>query len=750
MLLRTVRNATGQAGTVDVMRPTTTRGVRAAARTARFRIGAASAAAALFAPLLASPAFAETALDSGETLDAGEGVTVVSEVTVTAANDADTSADPRIGKLADAPQTVTVIPQAVIEQRNATTLRDVLRNVPGISMQAGEGGVPNGDNLTLRGFNARTDIFVDGVRDLGGYFRDSFDLDSVEVVKGPASAQSGRGSTGGIINQVSKRPGLAPDFAANLGGGTDDYGRVTLDLNQPLEGWIPGAALRLNLMYHRQDTPGRDGPDQERWGIAPTLALGLGTPTRLLLSWYKLNQDNTPDYGIPWIPNTASPTLAPLFDHIAPVPFDTWYGVARRDYEKTATDIGTVRLEHDLNEDWTLTQTLRFVTVDRDSVVTAPRFNAGATTIRSELQSRDQVDENFTSQTNLIANLGDGPIRHGLLLGLELVRESEINYLRAQAVAPPATPWDHPDPNRDPGSPVVRTGAFNEAISSTVALYAFDTIKLGERFELTGGLRWDDYETSYNQINAAHVQTGAFDNAGSRFSYRLGAVWHPARDASVYVAWGTSFNPSAEGLTLTALNQDLPPEESRTWEAGAKWDALNGKLLVSGAIFRTDKTNARTTDTLTSIITLSGEQRVQGAELAVTGKLTPAWMIFGGYTFLDSEITDSANPLEVGRELPNTPRHSLSLWTSYRFLERGTLGAGAQYVASRFANTINTRQPDAYWTFDAMASWDVTDKLTLQLNAYNLADERYLDSLGGGHAVPGQARSAVLSLGFRF
>jgi catecholate siderophore receptor len=729
------------------MTSSTTRGIRASAKTAIARIGLASAAAALFAPA----AFAEAALDSGEAMEtAPDGITVVSGVTVTAASEDETSADPRIGKLVGAPQTVTVVPREIIEQRNATTLRDVLRNVPGISMQAGEGGVPNGDNLTLRGFNARTDIFVDGVRDLGGYFRDSFNLNSVEVVKGPASAQSGRGSTGGIINQVSKQPQLERYVASNLGGGTDSYGRVTLDLNQPLEGWIEGAALRVNMMFHTQDTPGRDGPDQQRWGIAPTLALGIGTPTRLVLSWYKLDQDNTPDYGLPWIPNTASPTLAPLFDQIAPVDFDTWYGVRRRDYEKTSTDIGTVRLEHDLNDDWTFTQTFRFVTVDRDSVVTAPRFNTGATTIRSELQSRDQVDENFTSQTNLIANLGEGFVRHGLLLGVEVVRENEINYLRAQAVAPPATPWDDPDPNRDPGSPVVRTGAFNEALSSTLALYAFDTVKFGEHFELTGGLRWDDYTTRYDQISAAHAQIGDFEDSGSKLSGRIGAVWHPARDASLYVSYGTSFNPSSEGLTLTAANQNLPPEESETWEAGAKWDMLDGHLLVSTAIFRTDKTNARTTDPLTSIITLTGEQRVQGFELGVTGNITREWTIFAGYTFLDSEITDSVNPAEVGRELPNTPRNSFSLWTSYRFLDRFELGAGTQFVDSRFANTINTRRADAYWTFDAMASWDVTETISAQLNVYNIADEDYLDSLGGGHAVPGQGRSAVLSVGFRF
>lgn len=729
------------------MRSPQTRGVRASVKSTAVRIGLAGAAAALFAPAAALAHEGGAAMDAGAEAD---GVTVMSGVTVDTERAQEASSDPRVGEVLDAPQTVTIVPREVIEQRNATTLRDVLRNVPGISIQAGEGGVPNGDNLTLRGFSARTDIFVDGVRDLGGYFRDSFNLESVEVIKGPASAQSGRGSTGGLINQVNKLPQLERFLDVNAGLGTDAYGRVTVDLNQPLETWVEGAALRLNLMYHTADAPGRDFVTAERWGVAPTLALGIGTPTRVVFSWYKLVQDNTPDYGIPWVPATASATLAPWFDRPAPVPLDTWYGLARRDYEKTDTDIGTVRLEHDLSDQFTLTQTFRFVSVDRDSIVTAPRFVAGTTDITSQLQSRDQVDENFTSQTNLIANLGEGYVRHGLLFGLEFVEESSINYLRAHTGAAPATtPFDDPDPFRAIPSPVRRTGAFNAADSSTVALYVFDTIKFGEAFEITGGVRWDSFDMTYDQVSAALART-RFESSDDQFSYRLGAVWHPVPDASVYVSYGTSFNPSAEGLTLSATTTALPPEESETWEIGAKWDILDKRLLVSTALFRTDKTNARTTDPITSTVTLTGEQRVQGFEIGLTGDITPDWMIFAGYTFLDSEILDSANPAEIGNQMPNTPENSFSLWTAYKVGDRFELGLGAQFVDARFNNNSNARSADAYWLWDATAAWNVTDKAQVRLNLYNLADEEYFDSIGGGHLIPGAARSAVVSVGYRF
>jgi catecholate siderophore receptor len=211
--------------------------------------------------------------------------------------------------LRDIPQTINVITAAVMEQQGATTLREVLRNVPGITFQAGEGGVPAGDQLTIRGFSARTDIFVDGVRDFGGYTRDSFNLEQVEVAKGPASGITGRGSTGGSINQVSKTPGLTSSYGGSVGAGNAEYVRSTLDLNQPIAA-LPGAAVRLNAMWTDASVPGRDLVESQRWGVAPSIAMGLGTPTRASLSYFHLAQDNLPEYGIPWVPVNTNPEPA--------------------------------------------------------------------------------------------------------------------------------------------------------------------------------------------------------------------------------------------------------------------------------------------------------------------------------------------------------------------------------------------------------------------------------------------------------
>jgi catecholate siderophore receptor len=236
-----------------------------------------------------------------------------------------------------------VVPASVIEAQGATTLRDVLRNVTGISIQAGEGGVPAGDNLSIRGFSARTDFFIDGVRDVGGYTRDPFNVEQVEVVKGPSSSIAGRGSTGGVINLATKTPNLGASRAASIGIGSSNHKRGTVDINQPLVG-LDGAAFRLNAMWTDADTPGRDAVTNERWGVAPSVAFGIGTPVRVIADYAHLKQENVPDYGIPWVPATNVPLRA-YADAAPPVDFSNFYGLTSRDYEDTETDVVTGRVE---------------------------------------------------------------------------------------------------------------------------------------------------------------------------------------------------------------------------------------------------------------------------------------------------------------------------------------------------------------------------------------------------------------------
>ena len=654
--------------------------------------------------------------------------------------------------LRDTPQTLTVIPQRVMQEQGATTLREVLRNVTGISIQAGEGGggLP-GDNLAIRGFAARNDIYVDGVRDFGAYSRDTFNVEQVEVAKGPSSLYGGRGSTGGSLNLSTKTPHLSTIRDATFGTGTDDFGRATLDFNQPLA--LEGSALRLNAMWNQGDTPGRDAVENERWGIAPSLAFGLGTPTRLTLSYSHLEQDNVPDYGIPWVPNTNVP-LAGHADQPAPVDFDNFYGLTDRDYEETVTGIATAAVEHDLSDSLSLRSLVRYGQSDRDSIITAPRFaTTDSTVLNRQLQSRDMADGILAWQTDLRATLHTGAVEHELVTGVELARETSENFSRTGPAAP-TTDLFNPNPGDPYTGPITRTGARTEGTADTAALYAADTIKLNERWQINAGVRWDRFDMGYESVAVDGAVT-ELEREDDPLSWRAGVVYKPLPNGSVYAAYATSFNVAAEGntgLSLTAATIALAPEESRGFEVGTKWDLLGSRLSVNSAVFRTEKTNARTPginpgDPAT---VLDGVQRVDGFELGLTGSITPAWYAFFGYTYMDSEILESNNAAEVGHEFGNTPDHSLSLWTTYRFRAGFELGGGTRYVGDRFNGNTGARVAPGYWLYDAMASYDLTERLTLRLNATNLADEDYIDRVGGGHFIPGAGRSVALTTAVKF
>ncbi len=694
--------------------------------------------------------------------------------------------------LRDVPQSVTVVPRALIEEQNAVSLRDVLRNVPGISMQAGEGGSgPNGDFLSLRGFSARNDIYVDNIRDFGGYSRDPFDYEQVEVVKGPASSFTGRGSTGGYINLVSKAPALDSSFyQSTLGFGTDEFKRVTIDVNQELTPFWEGrrvetdpdgkekvvitepflkTALRLNAMWTEGEVNGRDEVENSRWGIAPSLAFGFGHDAKLTLSYFHMSQDNVPDNGIPWVPATQAVLPPSVWNKPAPVDFDNFYGILDRDHELIDTDIGTLRYEEKFGDSFSLRNTARYGQTHRDSITTSPRFIPGVTdprvAINREFQARDQTDNIFAEQFDFRASFETWGARHELITGFDYAHETSENKLRAADPAPPADLY-HPDPNQPYLGRIFYTGAVNESTSDDLGIFLGDTIKFWqEKLQLSGGVRWDYYDAELNQ-RAVTGLTSIFGRIDHEFSYRLALAYKPVPIGTIYIGYGTSFNPSAEGAVsqtlLTQATASLEPEKNRTIEIGTKWDLLDGRLLLTGAIFRTDKTNARTPGLTPADppMVLDGEQRVQGFEIGVAGNLTEHWKIFGGYTFLDSEIletnTKTIDPFtgalisQRGNELPQTPEHSFSLWTTYALPWQVEIGGGANYVGSRFSATDDLREAPGYWLFDALISKQFGKRVKAQINVYNLADERYIDRVSGGHFVPGSGRTATVSLALTF
>ncbi len=644
--------------------------------------------------------------------------------------------------LLDTPQTITVISKEVIEQQGATTLRDVLKNVPGLTIAAGEGGNPAGDNLTLRGFSARSDIFVDGVRDLSPQSRDPFNLEQVEVVKGPGSVYTGRGSTGGSINLLNKTPGLKRSFAGTLDFGSDSTRRATADINSPVGDSV---AFRLNLLAHHSGVAGRDVVEFERWGVAPSLTLGLSKPTRATISYYKLKQNNLSDYGIPWVPVTNN-ALLEFQDRPAPVPRNTFYGLRNRDFEKLDSDLFTLKFERDFNDKLSLRNQLRFSNSSRDSIATPPRFaNNNSTDINREMRSWITEDKVWDNQTDFVARFSTGNVDHVLVTGVDFMRENNVRRTRTAGNMP--TTMLNPNPDDVFTGPITISPIVGDVTANSQALYLFDTAKLGAKWELNGGLRWDRFDADGITITGVPVS-----RVDRMLSVRGGVVFKPLPQGAVYASYGTSLNPSLEGLSYNTANTVIDPEKTYTVEAGSKWNFFSGRMLVSGAVFRVEKLNARTPGILPGDPpqVLEGKQRVDGLELSVEGNFTKDWHLLAGYTFLDSQTLASNVPAEIGKELVNTPRSSFNVWSTYRLPSGFHFGGGARFVDRRFGNTINTRFVDAYWTIDAMASYPISKHIDLKLNLFNLSDTFYFDRIGGGHIVPGPGRAAMLSTSFRF
>ena len=650
--------------------------------------------------------------------------------------------------LRETPQTVNIVNQQLMAEQGANTLRDALRNVAGISLAAGEGGA-QGDNLTIRGFTARNDIFLDGMRDFGSYYRDPFNYQSIDVLQGPTSTTFGRGSTGGVVNQESKTPEARPFIAGTVQFGSDLTRRATADVNEPLG---QRTALRLNLMGHDSQVAGRDVAENRRFGVAPALEFGLGTTTRLTVSYDHQQADDTPDYGIPW-----------LFNGPAPVDRHNYYGFRHGNYLRTNVDIGTIKAEHEFNNAFGLRNQARYGHYRRDAQITEARVPATvnlATPLDTIQVTRNQIAvkslETFLDdQLDATLRFPTGPAQHSLVFGAEASRETSAPQRVAWAGVP-GTSLVNPDENQPfAGRSSVSSSAHALAVSFGV--YAVDTIKLGQKWDLIGGVRWDRFDADFAQTVPP---ASAFSRVDEQASYRAAVVYKPKPFGSIYFDYGTSFNPSAETLSLSANNANLPPENNRTFEAGTKWDFPSKRLSVTGSVFRTEKLNAREPDPNNPLLNvLAGMQRVDGAQVSVTGRITDRWQMLSSYACLNGILASSVfYPQYVGFQLPNVPRHTFSLWTTYELPRRFTIGGGSQFVDSRTASVTAPIDPvtglvktvPSYWVFNAMVSHPLREHVNLQVNLYNLANRYYFDEPHPGHIVPGAGFAALAGISFKF
>ena len=683
--------------------------------------------------------------------------------------------------LRDTPQTVNVVTQQVMQDQASTSVQDALRNVPGITFTAGEGGV-QGDQINIRGYTARNDIYRDGIRDPGWYARDAFSFDRVEVYKGPSSFVFGRGSTGGAINIVSKLP-QARDFTVIEGTASSAAGgRATVDVNKT----FGDIAVRLAALGYDTDIAGRDAAHIKRYGFAPSISYQISNQTKNTFSYIYQNDDNIADRGIPMLPGSYFGTS---YRQPAPVPRNTYFGVltpGQNDVEQTQAHNLMNKFEHEFAPGLKFTNTTGFSYVERfnrtrpvqisnlgtgtSNLWNAPSGGLQYNTPGNPLLPGTPLSNvwiantnHFQNQTNnqLISNVSDlnakfntGFLEHNVLVGTEISREDREQF-RTNFTDPYRINVANPDPNVS-GTLSTTTAAVLSS-ANTIGVYAQDQVKITKWLEVLGGVRFDNYKASaqtysFNRLTggpaAPPVAPTNLDANNNFTTYRAGVVVHPTENSSVYYMHGTSANPPAEFTTITNGQQSLAPVMSETDEVGVKIGLLNNRLDVNGAIFRTKKKNDyenRGTTAAPDYVAI-GDSQVEGFEIGAQGKLTDQWAIYGGYTYLKSKLTNSFTPGNIGHELANTPQNSFSVWSTYDITPLLTVGGGAVFMDARWTSVTNDGRVPSYWRFDAMAAYKVTKNFTMQLNIYNIANEYYYDTLAGaGYAVPGQGRYVTLT-----
>jgi len=669
--------------------------------------------------------------------------------------------------LHDVPQSITVLSKSLLQSQGVTSLADAVRNVPGITLGGAEGG-QIGNNINLNGFTARTDIYLDGFRDRGQYYRDTFALDAVEVLMGPSSMLFGRGSTGGVINQVSKVPELKPVTEIDASITTNGLARTTVDVDRAID---PTAAFRVAAMAQSGRASTRDEMKNTDFGIAPSLKFGIGTSNEITLSVLLQKNHDMPDYGV-------SPNL--FTGHPVDVPRNNFYGYKDDRTNQTVAAFSAL-VSHHFNADTTLRNALQSNQVHVDARETASQtlgvpgtgtgfvsgFRAAVATdpldtLYAKLQSHDRVinDHSVFDQLDLSTRIDTGPLHHELLAGGELGQDTYNNqaYSRTGTCngVTMATGFVgcesllSPVYTDTPGNATVIKGNYATSSATTSGLYVSDTLSLGPQFKLVAGVRRDWFDAQvHNTVTSATIPANVAQDVAYT-SYRAGGIWQPTAAQSYYVSYSTSFDPSLEQLTnTTGGTAPLPPETNKAYEAGGKIDLLNGKLSLNGAVFQITQDNARSADA-SGVYTATGTIRVRGGRIGGAGELAKGWKIFAGYAYLDATILDGVGVGTTGKVPANTPRDSATLWTTYEFMPHWELGGGSIYLSKRYTSNTDVVQVGGYTRWDGTLAYR-QPKYDVRLNIFNIGDRKYYDSIiasDGGRATPGTGRSGMLSFSY--
>lgn len=684
--------------------------------------------------------------------------------------------------LLDTPRTVTAIPREVIEDKGATSLRELVRTTPGVTLGTGEGGNAFGDRVFIRGFDARNDMYVNGVRESGVTTRETFMTEQVEIVKGPAGTLYGRGTAGGAVNVVTKQAQPDQSFREiTTTFGTDGTKRLTADVNQVV---TPDLSIRANGLLQASGVAGRDQLYDNRWGGSFAALWRPRQDVKLSLDYYHVSMDQMPDWGIPFDPRTRRPFTESGLRR------SNFYGLTSRDFQKNSQDLATQTTEWELNPFLTVTNKLRYGYTVTDYVASKPgtpnlsNVDAALWTVPSTPASRYQVNRTLANQTDAKLRFDTGPFGHTAVIGVEAQREdvSQDGYSGLTVECNPTCTtgittslWAPTTAFASTVGTPVRNNQPAKTKVDTVSLYALDTISWQDRLILNVGTRLDNYSITRTAAGATPVSR---DDLMPNWS--VGLTYKPVKEASLYVAYATSSNPVGSELDgngdayggLAANNAVFSPERNTALEAGAKWEVLDRHLTLTAAAFRTTKDHAR--ETVGTALQDTASYEIRGVEIGFAGNITDRWSVFGGAVLMQSEVTASALASSLGRPLANIAHRSANLLTKYKVTDDFTVGAqvtwtgeilgGTLVAVSYGAGTVNVggvsvATPTGYnklpggTRFDVMAEYAFNKMFTAKVQVLNVFNETLYDAFyrsGTPYVYVAPGRVGLVSLQAKF
>jgi len=664
----------------------------------------------------------------------------------------------------DIPQAITIVPKELMQDKNNDNLKDALRNVAGMTFNAGEGG-RIGDNMNLRGFYSFGDSYMDGIRDTAQYNRETFNLEQIDVLRGSGSMLFGRGQAGGVINQVSKAPFMTDKGNVSGTVGSYDYYRSTTDINKVIDE-ASSTAIRINAMVHDAKSS-RDVVSSQREGLAPTLTWGIGTANQITLSHYYLKTNNVPDYGIGFNSTTKLPVDVSVKQ----------FSGTTADYEDNVTNMTTIAQEYTFDANTKLNTKFRKSNYTRSLWSNKGRRDYPYTNL-SLAGPRGAEEDTYALQSDFSKKFATGQLKHELLVGVEYLKEdlNRWSYDRTGNGSCGGSGLTAGNTNTVSGytltcDPYLH-GYGNQVKSPTslfgykgdsYATYIQDMIEFIPGWKILGGIRQDWLRADYSTAGSSLGSTGQANVNFSERSYRSGLTYQPNEMTTYYLAWNDSFNATADLYQLSA-GAGYPAERSSTTEIGAKWDLYDGDLSLRTALYRANKQWERNTDLESTGSINSKKRHTDGVEFEFAGRIGAAWEVFGGVALMDAEIDERGYSNNVrhhssidGMTPRNTPKYTYNLWTTYRVDPQFKVGGGATAVGRRIIYGLSSRNPTvnnvpSYVRFDAMAQYDIKNEYVIKFNIQNVMNKTIYESAyeNGGFVVPGSKRAFQLTGTYKF